>query len=166
VHEFLHIIGLFCRIKSLLQGYCTKKTYHFIDPTNRSHPIVHIQMTHTNTISHGWSIPTEDHLDLCVQRTCCAKEPTLWIKGCVCDAAWGKAYHIQFLHCIYCTFSMNYPIVATDFGFTFLSRAQTHSSEQLCATLHSHGRQSQCSKADVPNTLQHTATESQRRRLI
>ena len=33
------IIGLFCRILSLLQGSFAKETYDFIDPTNRSHPI-------------------------------------------------------------------------------------------------------------------------------
>ena len=33
------IIGLFCRISSLLQGSFAKETYNFIDPTNRSHPI-------------------------------------------------------------------------------------------------------------------------------
>ena len=33
------IIGLFCRLESLLQGSCSKETYDLIDPTNRSHPI-------------------------------------------------------------------------------------------------------------------------------
>jgi len=33
------IIGLFCRILSLLQGSFAKETYHFKEPTNRSHPI-------------------------------------------------------------------------------------------------------------------------------
>ena len=33
------IIGLFCRISSLLSGSFAKETYNFIDPTNRSHPI-------------------------------------------------------------------------------------------------------------------------------
>ena len=33
------IIGLFCRILSLLQGFFAKETYNFIDPTNQSHPI-------------------------------------------------------------------------------------------------------------------------------
>jgi len=34
------IIGLFCRIASLLWGSFAKETYNFIDPTNISHPIV------------------------------------------------------------------------------------------------------------------------------
>ena len=34
------IIGLFCRISSLLQGSFAKETYDFIDPTNQSHPIL------------------------------------------------------------------------------------------------------------------------------
>jgi len=33
------IIGLFCRISSLLQASFAKETYNFIDPTNQSHPI-------------------------------------------------------------------------------------------------------------------------------
>jgi len=33
------MIGLFCRISSLLQGSFAKETYHFKEPTNRSHPI-------------------------------------------------------------------------------------------------------------------------------
>jgi len=33
------VIGLFCRIVSLLQGSFAKETYDCIDPTNRSHPI-------------------------------------------------------------------------------------------------------------------------------
>ena len=33
------MIGLFCRISSLLQGSFAKETYHFKAPTNRSHPI-------------------------------------------------------------------------------------------------------------------------------
>jgi len=33
------IVCLFCRISSLLQVSFAKETYHFIDPTNQSHPI-------------------------------------------------------------------------------------------------------------------------------
>ena len=36
----LKIIGLFCRISSLLQGSFAKKTYNFKEPTTCSHPIV------------------------------------------------------------------------------------------------------------------------------
>jgi len=32
------IIGLFCRMLSLLEGSFAKETYNFIDPTDRSHP--------------------------------------------------------------------------------------------------------------------------------
>ena len=34
-----YIISLFCRISSLLQGSFAKETYHFKEPTKRSHPI-------------------------------------------------------------------------------------------------------------------------------
>ena len=33
------MIGLFCRIVSLLLGSFAEETYYFIDPTNQSHPI-------------------------------------------------------------------------------------------------------------------------------
>ena len=33
------IIGLFCRIASLLFGSFANETYNLVDPTNRSHPI-------------------------------------------------------------------------------------------------------------------------------
>ena len=36
--RLLKIIGLFCKISSLLQGSFAKETYNFIDFTNRSHP--------------------------------------------------------------------------------------------------------------------------------
>jgi len=34
------MIGLFCRIWSLLLGSFAKETYNFKEPTNRSHPIL------------------------------------------------------------------------------------------------------------------------------
>jgi len=38
--RLLKIIGLFCRILSLLKGSFAKETYNFKEPTNRSHPLV------------------------------------------------------------------------------------------------------------------------------
>ena len=38
------IIGLFCRVSSLLLGSFAKETYNLFDPTNQSHPILHIDM--------------------------------------------------------------------------------------------------------------------------
>ena len=38
VSRLLKIIGLFCRIQSLLQGSFVKETYHFKEPALRSHP--------------------------------------------------------------------------------------------------------------------------------
>ena len=38
----LIILGLFCRISSLLWGSFAKETYIFKEPTNRSHPIVEV----------------------------------------------------------------------------------------------------------------------------
>ena len=39
ITRLLEIIGLFCRISSLLCGSFAKETYNFKEPTNRSHPI-------------------------------------------------------------------------------------------------------------------------------
>ena len=39
ISRLLKIIGLFCRISSLLYGSFAKEIYHFKEPTNRSHPI-------------------------------------------------------------------------------------------------------------------------------
>jgi len=40
ISRLLKIIGLFCRISSLLQGSFAKATYNFKEPTYRSHPIL------------------------------------------------------------------------------------------------------------------------------
>ena len=37
--RLLKIIGLFCRISSLLMGSFAEEIYNFKEPTNRSHPI-------------------------------------------------------------------------------------------------------------------------------
>ena len=37
--RLLKVIGLFCRISSLLQGCFAKETYNFKAPTHRDHPI-------------------------------------------------------------------------------------------------------------------------------
>jgi len=39
ISRLLKIIGLFGRISSLFKGSFAKETYHFKEPTNRSHPI-------------------------------------------------------------------------------------------------------------------------------
>jgi len=39
ISRLLQIIGLFCRISSLLQGFFAKETYNLKEPSNRSHPI-------------------------------------------------------------------------------------------------------------------------------
>ena len=44
------ITGLFCRISSILQGSFAKETYHFKEPTNRSHPISHPRMSRASFI--------------------------------------------------------------------------------------------------------------------
>jgi len=40
ISRLLKIIGLFCRIQSLLQGSFANETYNFKEPTNQSHPIL------------------------------------------------------------------------------------------------------------------------------
>ena len=39
ISRLLNMIGLFCKILSLLWVSFAKETYHFKEPTNRSHPI-------------------------------------------------------------------------------------------------------------------------------
>ena len=39
ISRLLKIIGLFCRISSLLEGSFAKETCNFKEPTSRSHPI-------------------------------------------------------------------------------------------------------------------------------
>jgi len=52
VNRINKIIGLFCRIASLLEVFLAKETYHLIDPTNQSHPIVHHCIT--KYVGMGW----------------------------------------------------------------------------------------------------------------
>jgi len=40
ISRLLKMIGLFCRILSLVWVSFAKETYHFKEPTNRSHPIL------------------------------------------------------------------------------------------------------------------------------
>jgi len=47
VSRLVKIMGLFCKILSLLQGSFAKEIYHFKEPTNRSHPIC-IIIQHSN----------------------------------------------------------------------------------------------------------------------
>ena len=92
------MIGLFCRIASLLQVSFAKENYNFIDPTNRSHPVVlsncvssmglfgntlQHAATHCNTLQHtatckacvalhsGALVPKKPiHIELCC--SCCS----------------------------------------------------------------------------------------------
>jgi len=41
ISRFLKIVGLFCTRALSKRLYSAKETYHFKEPTNRSHPIVH-----------------------------------------------------------------------------------------------------------------------------
>ena len=47
------IIGLFCRILSLLWGSFAKETYNLIDPTNQSHPIRMFAFKHVRVWKHA-----------------------------------------------------------------------------------------------------------------
>ena len=39
ISRLFEIIGLFCRLSSLLSGSFAKETYNLKEPTNRSHPV-------------------------------------------------------------------------------------------------------------------------------
>ena len=49
ISRLLKMIGLFCRILSLLWVSFAKETYHFKEPTNRSHPIVSLHVVSHST---------------------------------------------------------------------------------------------------------------------
>jgi len=55
ISKFLKIVGLFCRMQSLLQGSFAKETYYFKEPTNWSHPIC--------SQSHGCTWAKEREMD-------------------------------------------------------------------------------------------------------
>jgi len=55
ISRLLKIIGLFCRISSLLLGSFAKETYYFKEPTSRSHPI---------SVSPAQSASTQPHNSL------------------------------------------------------------------------------------------------------
>jgi len=89
ISRLLKITGLFCRISSLLQGSFAKETYHFKEPTNRSHPIPSIyRMQQTDyTVqdrrkwTRRWAGAQAKNISACIsafdmaywQRTSCAK---------------------------------------------------------------------------------------------
>ena len=54
------IIGLFCRIQSLLQGSFAKETYDFKEPTTRSHPIAALALCESHDI----------HTYRCIRNIC------------------------------------------------------------------------------------------------
>jgi len=54
ISRLLKILGLFCRISSLLLGSFATETYNFKESTNRSHPIpVHV---HEGLLLHVWFV--------------------------------------------------------------------------------------------------------------
>ena len=54
ISRLLEIIGLFCRILSLLWVSFAKETYHFKEPTNRSHPITYKNPRMQHRRAMGW----------------------------------------------------------------------------------------------------------------
>jgi len=84
--RLLKIVGLFCRISSLLSGSFAKETYSFKEPTNRSHPIpdfglAHLShspfgllrpkytLTHTQTHIHAYIHPQYIHTSIYMYDT-------------------------------------------------------------------------------------------------
>jgi hypothetical protein len=62
------IIGLFCRIASLVQVCFAKKTYNLIDPTKCSHPILREHDTHFQSFGHG--VATVSRIDKIIGLFC------------------------------------------------------------------------------------------------
>ena len=59
ISRLLKIIGLFCRISSLLQGSFAKETYNFKEPTTCCHPIVLTVTRHGQTVT--WLLHYNTH---------------------------------------------------------------------------------------------------------
>jgi len=57
ISRLLKMIGLFCRILSLLWVSFAKETYHFKEPTHRSHPI---------TLSKAYCNKTSIYAQVCM----------------------------------------------------------------------------------------------------
>jgi len=53
--RLLEIVGLFCKISSLLQGSFAKETYNFEEPTDRSHPIPSVRKAHTHICQYTYA---------------------------------------------------------------------------------------------------------------
>ena len=69
ISRLLKIIGLFCKISSLLQGSFAKETYNFKEPTNRSHPI---------------SVSMVIYTPLCMYIVCACVCVSVCVRLCVC----------------------------------------------------------------------------------
>jgi len=70
-------MGLFCRIRSLLQGSFAKETYNFREPNKRSHPIPQIRV---GVCEFGVCVKM---VCLCLHRACmCAWCVYVWMWCC------------------------------------------------------------------------------------
>ena len=75
ISRLLKLIGLFCRIQSLLSGSFANETCHFKESTNRSHPITRLicrRGSYVRRIQGG-----EDPQDALSCRSFLAKEPLI-----------------------------------------------------------------------------------------
>jgi len=64
--RLLEIIGLFCRISSLLLGSFAKETYNLKEPTNRSHLIVNLNGIMKSLCTIIGAGPFTTHHTMCI----------------------------------------------------------------------------------------------------
>jgi len=71
-------MGLFCRIRSLLQGSFAKETYNFREPNKRSHPIpqIRVGVCENGACMCGWCVY--------VWMWCCGAYAMCVILECMC----------------------------------------------------------------------------------
>jgi len=69
ISRLLEIVGLFCRILSLLQGSFANETYNFMEPTNRSHLIHGLRR-------HLWCVTRYKHVTNVDTRMCVPSQRT------------------------------------------------------------------------------------------
>ena len=65
ISRLLKMIGLFCRISSVLQGSFAKETYNFKGPTHRSHPIIGPFLS-----GHRYGVATVSRIDKIIGFFC------------------------------------------------------------------------------------------------
>jgi len=159
ISRLLTIIGLFCRMWSLLQGSFAKETYNLKEPTNHSHPIPAQSTPFSNTNqrtctlshTHNPHIPPPTHI-----HTHLAETNVLWLSRyrhsrLHCNTLQHAATHCNTLH-----------HTATHFATlqnqcNMPQHTATHCTKPHHTTIHYNTLHHTAPHYNLCTTLQHTA---------